>query len=155
MLITHKTRLIHPKSRGVSTREGEAKDCTVRAVVNATGLDYQKVHDVLKFYGREDRQGAVERTWARAYRALGLKLVGIFGKSKTAMSEWNMLEREYAHPVENYAGTSIKNFVKSHPNGTYVCLSHNHAFAIVKGQLIDATALLLNTRITVAYEVVS
>ena len=150
-----KTRLIYPKSRGVSAQFGEKQDYTVRAVVNATGLPYEKVHDVLKFYGRQDRQGAVERTWARAYRALGLKLIGIFGKSKTAMSEWNMLEREYACPVENYAGTSIKSFVKSHPNGTYVCLSHNHAFAIVKGELIDATCLLINTRITVVYEVVS
>jgi hypothetical protein len=155
MLITHKARCIWPKSRGVSTQPGEKSDCTVRAAVNATGLPYQKVHDVLKFYGRQDGQGAEQRTWARAYRSLGLKLIGIFGKSKTAMSEWNMLEREYAHPVENYAGTSIKNFVKSHPRGTYVCLTHNHAFAIVRGELVDSTPLLLNTRITVAYEVVS
>jgi hypothetical protein len=45
--------------------------------------------------------------------------------------------------------------VKSHPYGAYVCLSHNHAFAIVRGELIDTTSLLINTRITVAYEVVS
>jgi hypothetical protein len=150
--VNYKTA-IFPKSRGVS-RDGEYSDCAVCAVSNATGLPYEKVHDVFKFYGRRDRKSTETRICIKAYLALGLFPLGTFGTTLSAKVESFIFENlGCAAPIN--PGISIKSFMKKYPTGRYVCVSSNHAFAIVDGALVDGVALLLNTRITSAYKVIS
>jgi hypothetical protein len=148
----HKTA-IYPKSSGVS-HPGEHSDCAVRAGSNATGLPYEKVHDVFKFYGRKDRKGTESRTCIKAFVALGLVPLGTFGKTRSARVESFIFEH-LGIPAPSNPGISIKSFLKKYPSGRYVCVCSDHAFAIIDGALVDETALLLNTRIATAYKAVS
>jgi hypothetical protein len=143
---------IYPKSKGVSTMPGEKKDCVIRAAVNAGVADYQKVHDVCAYFGRVNGKGTELGTWIRAYTNLGIELMGVFGNTLTAQHEAYMLERR-GYKFETFKGITIKTFIKTYPKGKFICMSNNHAFAIVDGELIDATALLHNTRITVVFSV--
>jgi hypothetical protein len=142
---------IYPKSKGVAN-PGERSDCVIRAAVNAGVADYQKVHDVCKYFGRENRKPTHLGTWIRAYTHLGVKLIGVFGTSLTAQNEAYELNKRGC-VFETFKGITIKSFVKNFSKGTFICMSNNHAFAIVDGELIDKTSLLHNTRITVVFEV--
>ena len=144
---------IYPKSKGVSTVLGEKKDCVIRAAVNAGVADYQKVHDVCAYFGRKVGQGTQLGTWIQAYTNLGVKLMGVFGTTLTAQNEAYQLGKR-GYEFESFKGITIKSFVKTFPKGKFICMSNNHAFAIVDGELIDATSLLHNTRITVVFTVV-
>ena len=139
---------IYPKSRGVSTVPGERSDCVIRAAVNAGVADYQKVHDICAYYGRKSGKATYLGTWIQAYTNLGVKLIGVFGNSLTAQNEAYALDKR-GYIFGTYKGITIKTFVKSYLKGKFICMSNNHAFAIVDGELIDATSLLHNTRITV------
>ena len=143
---------IYPKSKGVSTMPGERNDCVIRAAVNAGVADYQKVHDVCAYFGRQNRKGTQLGTWIQAYTNLGVKLVGVFGNTLTAQNETYELNRR-GYEFKSFKGITIKTFVKTFPKGKFICMSNNHAFAIIDGELIDATSLLHNTRITVVFTV--
>lgn len=143
---------IYPKSKGVSTMPGERSDCVIRAAVNAGVADYQKVHDVCAYFGRKNRQPTYLGTWIQAYTNLGVKLVGVFGNTLTAQNETYELNKR-GYEFEAFKGITIKTFVKTFPKGKFICMSNNHAFAIIDGELIDATSLLHNTRITVVFTV--
>lgn len=143
---------IYPKSKGVSTMPGEHADCVIRAAVNAGVADYQKVHDVCAYFGRKNKKPTHLGTWIQAYTNLGIKLIGVFGNSLTAQTEEYELNKR-GYEFKTYKGITIKTFVKTFSKGKFICMSHNHAFAIIDGELIDTTSLLHNTRITVVFSV--
>jgi hypothetical protein len=122
--------------------------------VNAFGYEYQKVHDVLEFYGRKTGFGAKNHVWIPAYKQLGLVPIGSYGKCRNVWAERCEFGRINID-VPELPGITIKSFLKKHPVGRFVCMSRRHAFAIVNGALIDHTNLLINTRITVAFNAVS
>lgn len=147
----NKNTVIYPKSKGIA-HPGEHSDCVVRAAVNAGVADYQKVHDICAYFGRKPRKATELSTWIRAYTNLGVKLVGVFGTTLTAQNEARQLMIRGYH-FERYKGITIKTFIKCYAKGKFICMSNNHAFAIVDGELIDTAYLLLNTRITVVFSV--
>ena len=147
-------RIIYPTAKGVGSRPDDNNDCTVRAVVNAFGFEYQKVHDVLEFYGRKTGHGAKNQVWIPAYKQLGMEPIGSYGKCRNAWAERYTFGCK-GISVPELPGITIKSFLKKHPGGRFVCMSRRHAFAIVDGALIDHTNLLINTRITVAFKAVS
>ena len=148
----NKKTAIYPKSKGVSTMPGERSDCVIRAAVNAGVADYQTVHSVCATFGRKNKKATYIGTWIRAYTHLGIELMGVFGSTLTAQSETYLLDT-MGYKFKNFKGITIKTFIKTFPKGKFICMSKNHAFAIVDGELIDSTSLLQNVRITVVFTV--
>lgn len=139
-----------PSRRGVVGVSSENDDCTVRAVVNSTGFNYDTVHTMLKKHGREECKGAFYPTIIEAYLELGLSLVGVFGVTRAA-SEMFRVARAYRLNPTQYPGVSLKTFLALYPRGSFVCLNKNHAFSIVDGKLIDLTPLPARTYVTAVF----
>ena len=143
---------VKPISHGVICKS-ENSDCVVRALSNVTGCEYAVAHATLRRYGRVDRKGTFNRTIAKAYKESGLILEGIFGTSLAA----DYFESDCSavlgkESVNRFKGMTLGKFLKNRPTGEYICISNNHAFAVVNGNLIDATALNENIRIIAVYK---
>lgn len=60
-----------------ATNPNEAKDCTVRALANATGISYKDAHALLKKVGRKEKEGASLPVVLNAFEDLAIKPVYI------------------------------------------------------------------------------
>jgi len=147
------SRAIEPSSKGVSSNiAGEKNDCAIRAAVNVTGKDYQYVHDIFNFYGRKLGHSSVGPVWIKSYNQLGLKPMYSFGSTNAAKYEVRMYDGLLGIELIKKPGITIKKFLKCFPVGKFLCMSRNHAFAIIDGELIDHITLLINTRITIVFK---
>ena len=118
-------RVIPAASTGV-TKQGEDKDCVVRAITNVTGLPYDEVHAVLKKHGRKDRHGTYYQTSLAAMKELGF--VGI----PTTQDYW---ARNLKSAVAGKR--SLNQVLKDLPMGKFVVYVRGHATALVNGKIID------------------
>lgn len=145
---------IRPTMRGKIGFLKETNDCSVRAVANAANIDYEMAFATLRHYGRQDCKGALTRAMAKAYKELGLKLLGVFGSSQAAENDYEDLSSLLGEDnVKRYAGMTAKRFIDSKFEGSFVCCSNNHAFAVIDGHLVDLTPINQNIRITFIYKV--
>lgn len=147
---------IYPRQRGHGSNpynSADQTDCTVRAVVNATGKDYVTVYNVLKKHGRRDGHGATNKIILPAYTELGLSLMGTFGTTRDA-ENMAALAESCGLKIPKYVGMTLKSLLQRRPKNSIVCMNLNHAFAIVDGGLIDMNVLPAGTRITSMFEVI-
>ena len=110
----------------------EAKDCTVRALANATGMPYKDAHALLKKVGRKDKEGARLSVVLDAFEELSIEPVYISASTK----EGRYLCRHYNWYNPN-KGMSLGKAVKSFTKGKYIALVNCHVVALVDGHLID------------------
>lgn len=118
-------------SRGV-INTNEAKDCTVRALANATGMLYKDAHAVLKKVGRKEKEGASLPVVLNAFEDLAIKPVYISSNTK----DGRYLCRYYGWTNPN-KGMSLGKAVKTFTKGKYIALVNCHVVALVDGHLID------------------
>lgn len=127
------------KSAGYgATKHGESNDCTVRAMANSSGMDYDSVHYVLKKNGRKDNKGVRYDVIMPSMKELGFQFVGVFGKTRAAKcgiehaaKYFDVVEGSQNKPI------TLGNLVKSLPFGKFVVIIKGHAIALVDGNLID------------------
>jgi hypothetical protein len=107
----------HIKGITAPSRYGEADDCSVRAVANASGKSYEEVHTVMKSLGRKDRQQMDMKMCAAGCMRLGgtIKIVNI------ELSQLN--------------------------NGKYVIFQMGHCFCLIDGKIIDTIPTDLEEKI--------
>ena len=115
-----------------ATNTNETKDCTVRALANATGMPYKDAHALLKKAGRKDKEGARLPVVLNAFEELDIKPVYISSNTK----DGRYLCRYYDWTKPNQ-GMSLGKAVKTFTKGKYIALVNCHVVALVDGNLID------------------
>jgi len=118
------TKQRHPEFRAlelVSQSFNEHNDCTVKAMVVATGKPYADCHAALKAEGRPDRRGCYFRTVGpKAAKRLGYELTEI-----TDYTARTMITAERDRRLQS---------------GAFVVLVSGHAAGVRNGEVIDHSA---------------
>lgn len=121
---------IQAVTRG-ATSAGETRDCTVRALSNASGMPYENAHALLKKHGRKDRSGAFFGTMLRAYNEAGFILESVHGTTSAARWAARLSKREAE------AGITLAKILPKLAFGEYIVNTTGHAVAVVNGKIID------------------
>lgn len=142
-----KKAYIEPISRGESSSQ-EYRDCTVRALANASFMDYDDAHELLAYHGRPNRKGTSHRTLFAAYTEAGFKNVKNFGTSKQS----DFYKKAYSTKITSYEkGITLKNFCEKYSTGRYIVVYSGHALAVVNGKIVDKMPNLANKRVLLAF----
>ena len=115
-----------------ATSPNETKDCTVRALANATGIPYKDAHALLKKVGRKDKEGISLPVVLNAFEDLAIKPVYI--SSNTKDGRYLCMYYGWTNPNK---GMSLGKAVKTFTKGKYIALVNCHVIALVDGHLID------------------
>jgi hypothetical protein len=107
--------------RSKSRRPRQKNDCTVVALANATGADYDTCYDTLAKAGRKCSRGFSFRVWAKTARFEG----------------WSF--REMSFPaVKGMRRVNPASFALKHTEGRFILKVSKHVMACVDGVIVDA-----------------
>lgn len=123
-------KTVQSVARG-ATSSGETRDCTVRALSNASGMDYDKAHSLLKKYGRKNRCGAMFGTMYAAYKEAGFVMDSVHGTTGQARFVARFTKRE------TQEGITLAKLLPKLGFGEYIVNVTGHAIAVVNGRIID------------------
>lgn len=124
-------KYVKADSRGATAGGLEKNDCTVRALANASGMDYFDAHNLLSKYGRKKYCGAKFGTMHNAYRDAGFLLNSVHGTTGQA--------RYVARVTKRIAedGVTLAKILPKLAFGEYIVNITGHAVAVVNGKIID------------------
>jgi hypothetical protein len=125
-----KMQKIQAVTRG-ATSAGETRDCTVRALSNASGMHYDQAHELLKKNGRKDRCGAFFGTMFAAYTQAGFVLDSVHGTTVSARYAARFANRKAE------VGVTLAKLLPKLAFGEYIVNTTGHAVAVVNGKIID------------------
>lgn len=131
---------------GFSSGIIEDNDCTVRALANATGMDYADAHALLKKHGRKDRRSVNHRTFISAYAEVGFEVMQVFGSTRSAR------EAERITEVKASKGCTLKNIMPKLQHGVYIVNITGHALAVVHGKVIDTFSSPAGKRVIAVFK---
>ena len=138
--------IIKSDSRGVERIEGEANDCTVRALANAAAMPYKLAHKVLRKAGRQPRTGVKSSNWHPAYLRMGFRLVSIHGSTQGARF-LSLMTNQAAEP-----GLTLINALPRLQQGRYVVKIRGHVLAVVDGKVLDYGYNSAGSRVQAIYK---
>lgn len=125
----------------------ETKDCTVRAFAAAASIDYRDAHEIARKAGRKNCRGFWSDKILRAARDAGMltySIVNMYEPSRIK-GQWDN-NRKSPYPT-------LAQVMPLLQQGRYILESHNHALAVVEGDVFDGPRLRLRTRIQTIYEI--
>jgi len=111
--------------------KNETNDCFVRAVASAYEIPYDEAHTWVKEkFERKNRKGTmfVSRKLAIMY-SLGQTFSG---KSIKGIGDLRTIDK-VTHKVKR---TTLNQFIKKYPTGTYILIVRGHAFTLKEGAVI-------------------
>jgi len=111
--------------------KNETNDCFVRAVASAYEIPYDEAHTWVKEkFERKNRKGTmfVSRKLAIMY-SLGQTFSG---KSIKGIGDLRTIDK-VTHKVKR---TTLNQFIKKYPTGTYILIVRGHAFTLKEGSVI-------------------
>jgi hypothetical protein len=111
--------------------KNETNDCFVRAVASAYEIPYDEAHTWVKEkFERKNRKGTmfVSRKLAIMY-SLGQTFSG---KSIKGIGDLRTIDK-VTHKVKR---TTLNQFIKKYPTGTYILIVRGHAFTLKDGAVI-------------------
>ena len=120
--------------------KSECNDCFVRAVASAYEIPYDDAHTWVKEkFNRENRKGTKRVIFNMdQFSKQGEKL-----NEKTVKEIWGL--RNYDSTTLKLKRTTLNQFIKKYPTGTYILIVKGHAFTLKNGAVIgnteDATSL--------------
>jgi len=100
----------------------EDKDCTVSAMQYAFNLSYKQAHQLLKMWGREDKQ-----TFHITSRLADLSDYEISIQGKYVLDG-----------IKADKGYRVKQFLEEHPQGTYIIHVRGHVFCLKDSIMYDS-----------------
>lgn len=103
----------------------ERSDCTVRALVTATGMPYVEAHALLAKHGRTAGRGMPWAPLLAAYREAGLT-----GARPDGSTSFSLPART--------GRVSVARWLRAHPRGRFIVHHVGHVFAVVDGVAHDS-----------------
>lgn len=142
-----------------SLARSEKNDCMVRSVASACNVSYRTAHTFCKEYlNREDKRGtngmyiiAQMIKWETTGIEIGGKKLAIRILPK------NETKNLYKVKGENiWRQKTLKSFIESHKQGTYMVMVANHALTIKDGEVLDwgSNAFKPTRKVQSVYEVI-
>lgn len=120
--------------------KNEKNDCFVRAMAAATNLDYDTTHSFVKEnFNRKEKKGTQNGEIISAMKKFEREGITIGDKKfEVEVLQKPLLTNSYKlHGKVINRKKTVKSFIKSLPNGTFVVLVSKHAFVVKDGILID------------------
>lgn len=130
-----------PSAFSGATKEGEHRDCVVRALTNVSGKSYDEIHALLKKHGRKDRCGTYWEVSDKAMQELGYESV-YMGTSRAA--RWYGKSKGLPYERTN---KTLQTLVKELPRGKFVVFIRGHATALLDGKIVDTFDNKANARV--------
>ena len=120
--------------------KSETNDCFVRAVASAYEIPYDEAHTWVKEkFNRQNRKGTM---------SVSCKLATMQSKEeKFNNKEIKGIEKLRAYVPKTYKvkRTTLNQFIKKYPTGTYIIIVRGHAFTLKNGAVVgnkgDATSM--------------
>ena len=128
----------------------ETNDCTVRALANTRGIDYDTAHAAMKAAGRKPRRGMAIRDCSKVYKEQGGEVVYV--------NERKNVTTTYARTVLGAPEGVIQRqmtlgtFVKLHSKGRYTVLITGHATTVIDGEVHDTYLPAAGCRVSIAFK---
>lgn len=139
---------VQPIANGkFSVKFSENKDCTVRALANASDLSYEECHSIFEMYGRKRKFGCKIAIFDKVYQQCGFELVDVFGTTDAAKHY-----RFYKNIHDISKGITLGKVVDVLHEGSYIVLIRGHALAIVDGEVIDTFASRAGSKVVAIYK---
>lgn len=111
--------------------KSETNDCFVRAVASSFECPYDEAHTWVKEkFGRENRKG----TRYAACKLATMQSVGEKFNNKKVKGIDNL--RTYIPNTYKLKRTTLNQFIKKYPTGTYILIVRGHAFTLKNGAVI-------------------
>ena len=141
-------------------RKGERADCTVRALQNWLGIDYDEAWDILFEAGRRDGRGfSVPQLMFHLEKEYGIEAKGNHPrpviKTRVRRCHCQVWGDPYLSEEQVALHATLAQFIRDNPTGNYYVANHNHAFVIKDGKVYDSNQTSMRTRIHIAYRLVS
>lgn len=131
------------------TRDGESKDCAVRALSSCAEMHYDDAHEILAYHGRIDRRGCNMTALMCAYSDSGFTDVTVFGNTKAAVH----CSKTFGNSIQKTEkGITLQNFCKKYNKGRYIVIYNGHALAVVNGDIIDKGDNPANKRVVISFK---
>jgi hypothetical protein len=131
--------------------KSERNDCFVRAVASAYEIPYDKAHTwVKKNFNRENRKGTFDVVMKMEQFSKEEKKLN----KKTIKDIWCL--RTFDSTTLKLKRTTLNQFIKKYPTGTYILIVKRHAFTLKNGSVIGNTNDASSMRKIVhnAYEII-
>jgi hypothetical protein len=145
-------KYIQPTRGGVRF-ETIRNDCVIRAMANATGIDYMAIERfaIEKCDYKRNGTGMHLPGIVRISEWCGMKLTHIVGTTNAANSfkHLTMYKRD---EIEYIAGRTIENVLPMLKNGRYAVHIRVHIFAVIDGNIIDTGYMSKNQRVTAIFK---
>lgn len=148
---------VHPSGRHLipvkgAEKEGVTKDCTIRALANASGIDYDTIAEWAKTnVGYVVNRGLYNEQILKLYRHFGFDIKGVFGTTQCAKA-WPYVPGINPSTLKRYKGRTVENLMYSMPaNKTYIVEIRGHVFAVVNGEIVDRGYVGKNQRVISIY----
>jgi hypothetical protein len=114
--------------------KNETNDCFVRAVASAYEIPYDEAHTWVKEkFNRQNRKGTM---------FVSCKL-GQFSKEGEKLNEKTIKEIWFLKTIDKATNkikrTTLNQFIKKYPTGTYIIIVRGHAFTLKNGAVIGNT----------------
>lgn len=115
-------------------KDGEDKDCFVRAISNVTGEDYDKVHNMCAVYGRQDGKGSNWNVCHKVFEYYGFTGIAV---SKTKAARFMASFMSGIITDHDLTSKTLGNCVKELQAGKYILFVNGHAISLIDGKIID------------------
>lgn len=121
-------RFIKPSFVGVLTPDSinDKNDCSVRAIANAYNISYEEAHKNCAEFGRKNKDGMYCRDMNRLINFKGHSYLIQF--KGTTYPDYGGLKHK---------GTSLRNFIKSYAEGTWLVMITGHFLVVKNGRIFD------------------
>ena len=111
--------------------QSETNDCFVRAVASAYETPYDSAHTWVKEkFGRKNRKG----TMSVSCKMATMSANGVTFNDKSIKGIDNL--RTYDSTTYKLKRTTLNQFIKKYPTGTYILIVKGHAFTLKDGSVI-------------------
>lgn len=143
-----------------SLARSEKNDCVVRAFASACNVPYRTAHTFCKeSFNRVDKRGtnnmnlfAQMLNWETTGFNIGGKKLSIRVLSKKETKNRYKVKGEVI-----WRKKTLKSFIASHRQGSYIVMVANHALSVVDGEVLDwgSNAFLPTRKVQAVYEVIN
>ena len=142
-----------------SLAKNEKNDCVVRSIASACNVSYRTAHTFCKEkFNRVDKRGTNNMnivTQMLKWETSGIE-IGEKKLSVRVLPKQETKNKYKLHGKEIWRKKTLKSFISSHKQGTYLVMVANHALTVKDGEEYDWTANTYKptTKVTAAYELI-
>lgn len=142
-----------------SLAKNEKNDCVVRSIASACNVSYRTAHTFCKEnFNRVDKRGTNNMnivTQMLKWETTGIE-IGDKKLSIRVLPKKETKNKYKLHGKEIWRKKTLKSFISSHKQGTYLVMVANHALTVKDGEVLDwaSNAYLPTRKVQSVYEVI-